>query len=227
MQGDGAPEDIANAIRYFDRSGWADVLIVGRGGGSIEDLWAFNTEIVARAAAQCRIPLISAVGHETDFTIIDFVSDLRAPTPSAAAELAVPDTSELMQKLSGFNWRLINAVRETVNKKQISLDSVKNRTVYKRESDITDKCAMVLDSLSVRFSAAMNALTSKNSERLSAAASKLDALSPLATMNRGFSIVKKDKKIVKSVNNIDVGDEVSAEFSDGGAVCEVKNIWKI
>ncbi|MDY6314393.1 MAG: exodeoxyribonuclease VII large subunit [Clostridia bacterium] len=227
VQGDGAPEDIANAVRYFDRSGWADVLIVGRGGGSIEDLWAFNTEIVARAAAQCRIPLISAVGHETDFTIIDFVSDLRAPTPSAAAELAVPDTAELLQKLSGFDLRLINAVRGAVKKKQIALDSVKNRAIYKRESVITDRRAMTLDSLSVRLSAAMNALVSKDSERLSAAASKLDALSPLATMNRGFSVIKKDEKIVKSVNSIDTGDEISAVFSDGGAVCEVKKIWKI
>ena len=228
MQGPGAAAEIAAAIDDVNRRfPDTDVMIVGRGGGSLEELWAFNEEKVARAIADSAIPIISAVGHETDFTIIDFVSDLRAPTPSAAAELAVPDTAELLQKLSGFDLRLINAVRGAVKKKQLALDSVKNRAIYKRESDITDRRAMTLDSLSVRLSAAMNALVSKDSERLSAAASKLDALSPLATMNRGFSVIKKDEKIVKSVNSIDTGDEISAVFSDGGAVCEVKKIWKI
>lgn len=226
VQGDEAPGDIAKAIDYFDRSGWADVLIVGRGGGSIEDLWAFNTEIVARAAANCKIPIISAVGHETDFTIIDFVADLRAPTPSAAAELAVPSAAELLEKLSGFDLRLINAVGATVRKKRLALEGFSGRTVYKRENDIVEKRMMALDSASLKLEAAMNSALAKDKELLSSITGKLDALSPLATLGRGFSVVKKDDEIVKSAAALDQGDRLSVRFSDGGAICEVKDIWK-
>ncbi len=226
VQGDEAPGDIAKAIDYFDRSGWADVLIVGRGGGSIEDLWAFNTEIVARAAANCKIPIISAVGHETDFTIIDFVADLRAPTPSAAAELAVPSTAELLEKLSGFDLRLINAVGATVRKKRLALEGFSGRAVYKRENDIVEKRMMALDSASLKLEAAMNSVLAKDKELLSSAIGKLDALSPLATLNRGFSVVKKDDEVVKSAADLNEGDRLSVRFSDGGAICEVKDIWK-
>lgn len=226
VQGDEAPGDIAKAIDYFDRSGWADVLIVGRGGGSIEDLWAFNTEIVARAAANCKIPIISAVGHETDFTIIDFVADLRAPTPSAAAELAVPSAAELLEKLSGFDLRLINAVGATVRKKRLALEGFSGRAVYKRENDIVEKRMMALDSASLKLEAAMNSVLAKDKELLSSAIGKLDALSPLATLNRGFSVVKKDDEVVKSAADLNEGDRLSVRFSDGGAICEVKDIWK-
>lgn len=226
VQGDEAPGDIAKAIDYFDRSGWADVLIVGRGGGSIEDLWAFNTEIVARAAANCKIPIISAVGHETDFTIIDFVADLRAPTPSAAAELAVPSAAELLEKLSGFDLRLINAVGATVRKKRLALEGFSGRAVYKRENDIVEKRMMALDSASLKLEAAMNSVLSKDKELLSSVTGKLDALSPLATLNRGFSVVKKDDEVVKSAADLNEGDRLSVRFSDGGAICEVKDIWK-
>jgi len=215
VQGDEAPGDIAKAIDYFDRSGWADVLIVGRGGGSIEDLWAFNTEIVARAAANCKIPIISAVGHETDFTIIDFVADLRAPTPSAAAELAVPSTAELLEKLSGFDLRLINAVGATVRKKRLALEGFSGRAVYKRENDIVEKRMMALDSASLKLEAAMNSVLAKDKELLSSAIGKLDALSPLATLNRGFSVVKKDDEVVKSAADLNEGDRLSVRFSDG------------
>ena len=226
VQGDEAPGDIAKAIDYFDRSGWADVLIVGRGGGSIEDLWAFNTEIVARAAANCKIPIISAVGHETDFTIIDFVADLRAPTPSAAAELAVPSAAELLEKLSGFDLRLINAVGATVRKKRLALEGFSGRAVYKRENDIVEKRMMALDSASLKLEAAMNSVLAKDKELLSSVTGKLDALSPLATLNRGFSVVKKDDEVVKSAADLNEGDRLSVRFSDGGAICEVKDIWK-
>lgn len=226
VQGDEAPGDIAKAIDYFDRSGWADVLIVGRGGGSIEDLWAFNTEIVARAAANCKIPIISAVGHETDFTIIDFVADLRAPTPSAAAELAVPSAAELLEKLSGFDLRLINAVGATVRKKRLALEGFSGRAVYKRENDIVEKRMMALDSASLKLEAAMNSVLAKDKELLSSVIGKLDALSPLATLKRGFSVVKKDDEVVKSAADLNEGDRLSVRFSDGGAICEVKDIWK-
>lgn len=226
VQGDEAPGDIAKAIDYFDRSGWADVLIVGRGGGSIEDLWAFNTEIVARAAANCKIPIISAVGHETDFTIIDFVADLRAPTPSAAAELAVPSAAELLEKLSGFDLRLINAVGATVRKKRLALEGFSGRAVYKRENDIVEKRMMALDSASLKLEAAMNSVLAKDKELLSSVTGKLDALSPLATLNRGFSVVKKDDEVVKSAADLNEGDRLSVRFADGGAICEVKDIWK-
>lgn len=226
VQGDEAPGDIAKAIDYFDRSGWADVLIVGRGGGSIEDLWAFNTEIVARAAANCKIPIISAVGHETDFTIIDFVADLRAPTPSAAAELAVPSAAELLEKLSGFDLRLINAVGATVRKKRLALEGFSGRAVYKRENDIVEKRMMALDSASLKLEAAMNSVLAKDKELLSSVIGKLDALSPLATLKRGFSVVKKDDEVVKSAADLNEGDRLSVRFADGGAICEVKDIWK-
>lgn len=226
VQGGGASESIAEAIGYFSRSAWADVLIVGRGGGSIEDLWAFNTETVARAAADCTVPIISAVGHETDFTIMDFVADLRAPTPSAAAELAVPDMTELFEKISGFDLRLINGIASVLKKKRLSLDFYENSAVYRRGGDITETRFLALDSAAARLAVAMNGVVYKNKEALSAVAAKLDALSPLNVMSRGFALVKKDETMVKTVNTIKSGDEISVGFSDGGAVCEVKEVWK-
>ena len=224
VQGDGAPSDIVKAINYFDRTGWADVLIVGRGGGSIEDLWAFNDEGVARAVYNCRIPVISAVGHETDFTIIDFVSDLRAPTPSAAAELAVPDSSELYEKFSGYGTRLFNAYRSFIDKKRSFIASVENRPVFKNPYEIIYRRRLVLDSVSQNMLKTESLNLARKSEKLSSLSAKLDALSPLKVIGRGYSMVESDGKPVTSVKNLSAGDEITLKMADGTAECEVKQI---
>ena len=228
VQGEGAPADIVKAINYFDKTGWADVLIVGRGGGSIEDLWAFNSEDVARAVSDCRIPVISAVGHETDFTIIDFVSDLRAPTPSAAAELAVPDMAELYEKNGTYYLRLLNAYRTFIGKKEDVIDGYRNRPVFKNPDEIVNKRRLVIDLLSQNLEKNFSLMISKKRERLVSLSSGLDAMSPLKVLSRGYSIAETDGRAIKSINEIKPGDCIVLTMSDGKADCEVKKVteWK-
>ena len=223
VQGSDAPADITGAINYFDRTGWADVLIVGRGGGSIEDLWAFNDEGVARAVYNCRIPIISAVGHETDFTIIDFVSDLRAPTPSAAAELAVPDSGELYDKFAGYSVRLLNSYRSFIDKKRSVISSTENRPVFRNPYEIIDRRRLVVDSVSRNMITTQSLNLAKKAEKLSALSAKLDALSPLKVLSRGYSMVEKGGKPVTTVKNLVPGDEITVKMADGSVECEVKS----
>lgn len=228
VQGEGAPADILKAINYFDKTGWADVLIVGRGGGSIEDLWAFNSEEVARAVSACRIPVISAVGHETDFTIIDFVADLRAPTPSAAAELAVPDFSELYEKCSMFGVRLLNAGRAVVDRKRKVADNFANRPVFKNPDEIINKRRMVLDLNTSNLEKTFSLSLSEKREKLSSLASKLDALSPLSVLGRGYGVIEGKMGIVSSAKDLSAGDEITVKMADGKAFCRVEEVslWK-
>ena len=215
VQGDGAAQDIAVAIREFNEFNGADVLIVGRGGGSIEDLWAFNEEILARAVFESRIPVISAVGHETDYTICDFVADLRAPTPSAAAELAVPDILELKSDLISNKQYIFNLV-----KNRIESEKNKLRTIEKSGA-LKDPILKINDSrrnllfLSERLTDIAQKTVDGNRIKFSRLAGKLDALSPLKVIARGYALVSSDNGIVKSVENISIGDSLKVELSDG------------
>lgn len=224
VQGDGASQDIANAIKEFNDINGADVLIVGRGGGSIEDLWAFNEEILARAVFDSRIPIISAVGHETDYTICDFVADLRAPTPSAAAELAVPDVLELKSELISNKQYIYNLVKNRINFEKNKLNAIE------RSGALKDPILKINDSrrnllfLSERLLDVAQKTIDTNKIKFSRLAGKLDALSPLKVISRGYALVSSDKGIVKSVENINTGDSLSIELSDGSLKATVTEI---
>ena len=224
VQGEGAALDIANAIKEFNDADGADVLIVGRGGGSIEDLWAFNEEIVARAVFNSRIPVISAVGHETDFTICDFVADLRAPTPSAAAECAVPDINELKNKIYVYRQSMYSSVRNYIDIQRAALFSIEKSGALKdpllKLRDSRRDLAFLGEKLE---SYAVSEFDSKRST-VSALAGRLDALSPLKVISRGYGLIKKDDKVVSSVSDFNVGDSVSVKLSDGEITAVVNNI---
>lgn len=222
VQGDGAAPSIVDAIRRFNAAQAADVLIVGRGGGSIEDLWAFNEEIVARAVADSAIPVISAVGHETDFTICDFVADLRAPTPSAAAELAVPDGGRLLTFMDTVRARLSTATHNQLTAARSRLDLMRNKRCLSAPQYYTDEQTMRLDYLTRRFTAAATQQLGSADRRLATAASKLDALSPLKVLGRGYAITyTADGGVLDSVSRVQVGDTLNLRVSDGTVACQV------
>lgn len=216
VQGENSAASIAEAISYFNKTDIADVLIVGRGGGSIEDLWSFNEEIVARAIYDSHVPIISAVGHEIDFTISDFVADLRAPTPSAAAELAVPSQAELNEKFNNVYRRMYQQAMRRVENSRMRLDWCKDRTVFKEPLRAIDDERQYIDNLWHMFeTACKNALAGKR-QGLAQNVAKLDGLSPLGTLTRGYSVAKgTDGKVIKSVEQIKSGDSVSVRLSDG------------
>lgn len=224
VQGDGAAEDIAKAIKTFNKYNCADVLIVGRGGGSIEDLWAFNEEIVARAVYDSAIPIISAVGHETDYTICDFVADLRAPTPSAAAECAVPDTIELKSRLLAYKQHLFTLTKNAVKTERTKLELIEKSGVLKDPTLKIKDNKSELIYLSEKLSSLADAYINRNKTQLSAIAGKLDALSPLGVIARGYSLAQNGDKVVTSVKNIKIGDEISVKLSDGTFTANVTNI---
>ena len=225
VQGEGAASSIVDAIRRFNKIGAADVLIVGRGGGSIEDLWAFNEELVARAVAASSIPVISAVGHETDFTICDFVADLRAPTPSAAAELAVPDRHRLLAAVDTCSTRLYNGSRGFLQSAASRLELLKNKRCLSAPQFYTEEQAMRLDYLTRRFASAARQPLGVAQRRLAAAASKLDALSPLKVLGRGYAIgYDADGVALDSVCRVSVGDSLRLRLSDGTLGCCVTEI---
>ena len=221
VQGASAAPQIVDAIERFNSGDYADVLIVGRGGGSLEDLWAFNEEIVARAVFKSRIPIISAVGHETDFTICDFVADLRAPTPSVAAELAVPDIREDIAFVQTVVYECEATLLQRVNDEKERLEMIKERLRYRSPSMLIDQKIQTVDTLMT--SALLSAQRKLDSEtaRLSSTAARLDALSPLKVMARGYSIVTKDEKVVASSKALKKGDRITVGFSDGERKCEV------
>ena len=218
VQGTGAGAEIAEAIRYFNKSFKVDTLIVGRGGGSIEDLWAFNEEIVARAIFESEIPVISAVGHETDFTIADFVSDLRAPTPSAAAEIAVPSVAEIYAGLSSYLTRILQAENNLIGRKRFELKTLK----LKSPKDYLNERSMMLDSYikSIEKSFSLKLLESK--KNFGELLAKLDTLSPLSVMARGYAIAEdSDGNIIKSVKDLKNDTEFDLRLCDGKKKCRV------
>ena len=222
VQGQGAAAEIAAAVSYFNEKNAADVLIVGRGGGSQEDLWAFNEEVVARAVANSHIPVISAVGHETDFTICDFVSDLRAPTPSAAAELAVPDETEVRAMLSAFEKSLSAHLSMAVSRSREKVTSISNRLIhFKRE---VDDLEYTIDSCTTELFQSIRKVLDKKQTEIQKASGKLDAMSPLKVLSRGFTYTTKNGSPVLSAGALDAGDKVAVLFSDGAAKCVVEEI---
>ena len=189
VQGEGAADDIARAIKAFNDYEAADVLIVGRGGGSIEDLWAFNEEVVARAVFESKIPVISAVGHETDYTICDFVADLRAPTPSAAAELAVPDKLELKGELLSYKQHLYAIAKNVLLKERSKLSAIEQRDVMRNPVVKINENRKELAFISDRIESLTESTLKDSRNKLAALAGKMDALSPLRVVSRGYALV--------------------------------------
>lgn len=221
VQGDGASKTIVDAIEYFNSKKLVDVIIIGRGGGSIEDLWAFNEEATARAAFNSEIPVISAVGHETDFTISDFTSDLRAPTPSAAAELAVPDMLELKNQIDTSCARMAALLKQKIDapKKQLELLSAKTSesNIEKYLLDLEQDTDRLSESLVKAFSNRID-LEQKRFEK---EAGKLSALSPLSVFERGYCSLSKGDKLVTDVKNVETGDFVTLRLKGGELDCNV------
>lgn len=227
VQGESAAQDIADSIRFIDENLGVDTIIVGRGGGSLEDLWAFNTETVARAVYSCKTPIISAVGHETDFTICDFVSDMRAPTPSAAAELAVPDIKSLIFQLNNFSVSIEKSLDFKISQCEIGVKRYKDyfskSNVDLFYSNIRDKMAQYNEKLKdsiTRIIENQTNILSKNAEML-------DNLSPLKILSRGYSVVKNEKSdIVTDSSNVNVGDNVEIILSNGAFKATVNEVTK-
>ena len=221
VQGPGAAEQIADKIRIMNEKKLADVLIIGRGGGTLEDLWPFNEEIVARAIYNSEIPIISAVGHETDFTIADFVADLRAPTPSAAAELAVPDIFEVKQKIINYQNRSKLALKKKIEIMKLRFEKVmKSRVFTDPMRKIMDN-SIILDDYMKRLENAMKEIKTENKNKYIELVTKLDSISPLKTLIRGYSLTEKDGQIIKKASQIDKDDIITIKFSDGEKNAEV------
>lgn len=222
VQGDGAAQQIADAIEYFNQNDLADVLIVGRGGGSIEDLWAFNEEIVAYAIYNSIIPVISAVGHETDFTISDFVADLRAPTPSAAAELAVPDKAELLNNLNFLLKHCNQDMVDILSGKRNELEYITSSVYLKNPLMLIRQKQMQYDSVTSRIRNSALLTLAEEKTRFAKVASALDSLSPFKVLARGYSVVTNaDGKIISASADLKKDDVINIKFSKGNAECIV------
>ena len=223
VQGVEAPPEIVGAIRYANRHNVADLIITGRGGGSIEDLWAFNDERVARAIYESELPVISAVGHEPDVTISDYVADVRASTPSNAAEIAVPDEADIRELLANMSIRQTQAMRKSITRLSTRLDDFKGRRVLRDPMAYVDTKRSELDHVQDRLVAAAEKLCSANRHKFGALASALDAMSPLKVLSRGYAIASDaEGKLVKSVGDVAGGDVLSLSVSDGTIKCTVE-----
>ncbi len=222
VQGEGAAEQIARAIYFFNRPENAvDVLIVGRGGGSLEDLWSFNEEKVVRAIAASAIPVVSAVGHETDFTLADFAADVRAATPSQAAELVVPDATELMRRVNHASTRITDLTRHNLAAKRARLDVCLNSSALKTPQNLLATPTQRLDNAVMRLTTLANNRVADNKQRLALVLQKLEALNPVKVLQRGFAAVKSDGRTLTSVKNVRRGDRLEVTLSDGAITAEV------
>ena len=221
VQGEGAAKTLIDGIDYFDRSGLVDTIIIGRGGGSIEDLWEFNNEQLARRIFACSVPVISAVGHETDFTICDFVADMRAPTPSAAAEIAVPDMREIAIGIDNLSDRADRALMRVTER-------MRERLTRLTESRVLSDFGGVISSLSDGTLALLQRATVAYDRTLAdkklaflTNVSKLDALNPLSVMARGYSVVQRNGKGVSEISDVSVGDVITVRVNDGRIIATV------
>ena len=221
VQGEGAAEKIADGIKFMNENNLADVLILARGGGSLEDLWPFNEEIVAHAIYNSEIPIISAVGHETDFSISDFVADLRAPTPSAAAELAVPDIYEVRQKINTYQNRLRLTLVKKVEIMRLRYEKCMSSRVFKEPLRNINDNYLKVDTYIKRLENYIKAKQKEEKTKYIELVSKLDTLSPLKTLTRGYSIVEQNNKIIKSANDVKIGDKIDIRFTDGTKKAEI------
>ena len=229
VQGDGAPAQLIRGLEVFNTSCPVDVIILGRGGGSLEDLWAFNDEGLARAIFASRIPVISAVGHETDFSISDFVADLRAPTPSAAAELAMPEAGEVKRKLHNVIDRMSLVTENRIKNLRRSLEALASYPQMQSQMRLIDDRRMAILNLDREMENLMSRLMERKKSSLLQGAAKLDALSPLAVMSRGYSALFNEKgETINKNEQIKAGDKVSVRLSDGTAKAEILEVesWK-
>lgn len=226
VQGEQAAGQIAAAVRRLNQLKNVDVIIVARGGGSLEELWAFNEEVVARSIYESEIPVISAVGHETDFTIADFAADVRAPTPSAAAELAMPELSIVQNRLDTLRMRLRNGALKKISMDRLILKRLSESTVFKQPYNRIYQERMLLDVQKKYMDKALAALESGYRNKLSLLAARLDSLSPLNSLARGYSIVKtkKDGMLIKSVKSVNNGARLVVQVTDGRLECVVDGI---
>ena len=225
VQGESAKDDIVKQIKKaqeFD----LDVLIVGRGGGSIEDLWAFNEEIVARAIYECKIPTISAVGHEIDFTISDFVADMRAPTPTGAAEMAVPTIVEMDNAIKNYQIRLNKAIKNLVNQKYILLRNVKNSYVLKNPLSLYEIKEQKLDGLIDRLNTSFKNLVNIKDIKLNNLINSIESLNPVRTLKRGYTMVKKDDKIITDFSKLKEKDEINIVASKYEITSTINSVRK-
>lgn len=223
VQGVQAPSEICRGIEFINRYQLADLIITGRGGGSIEDLWAFNDEQVARTIFASQIPVISAVGHEPDFTIADFVADLRAATPSNAAELAVPDRMELAAQIEHMRARMIQAQRHRIAVSRQHVAALAGKRIMQDPKNYLADRQMALLHLAQRYEQVLSRAGEQRRERLSRAAAMLEALSPIRVLARGYAMVHDGEgKIVRRADGLSEGARVRLEFADGGALCRVE-----
>ena len=226
VQGDGAEDNLIRALDFFDKSKLVDLVIIGRGGGSIEDLWAFNSEKLARRIYEAVVPIISAVGHETDFTICDFVSDMRAPTPSAAAEIAVPDIREISMRIDDYEERLESALLRTVERKRERLDKILENEIFTNPETVFHGYKQRISELYECSVKKINDALSDVKNELRILVERTNALSPLSVLERGYSVVEGEKGILKHVTDITTGENIKITLSDGSlsaSVTEVRN----
>lgn len=223
VQGELAPADIVKALALLDSLG-LDTIILGRGGGSIEDLWAFNTEPVARAVFNCMTPVISAVGHETDYTICDFVADLRAPTPSAAAELAVPDINSEKDRVENIFGSIEYLIDRKIEIEENRIFDIEHNSSLSNMSSVISNLELAIKGYSDTITSRLGSILQDKQGELSKCASTLNALSPLAVLGRGYSIVSKGDDIVSSVKQVSIDDEITVRLSDGCFDAVIKEV---
>lgn len=226
VQGTNAAPEMIAAIKEFDRKKCADVIIIGRGGGSTEDLWAFNDELLARTIYECSIPVISAVGHETDFTICDFVSDMRAPTPSAGAELAVPDINNLSMTVASYTDSLYSYMNNYIANERKKLNLILGTRSFTSPGDFFAPEHDTIEKLTLRLKTSAEKLLANEKNILTGATTALEKLNPLSVLLRGYSLVAKDNEIIESVDKINPGDNLNISMSDGNFSCEVISIGR-
>lgn len=224
VQGESAPQDIADSIELLDSMKDIDTIIVGRGGGSIEDLWAFNTEIVARAVYNCKTPIISAVGHETDTTICDYVADRRAPTPSAAAELAVPNRENELDKINSLSAFMEGSIEQKLNLCEQRLERITKASPLSNISSFFKSLEDGIKENNLRLVNSYKSIVSEKEGQFKSRISALNALSPLAVLSRGYSVVKNEEGVINSAKNLKEYENIEILLSDGNARAEVKEV---
>lgn len=227
VQGEGAALQLCAAVRYFNETYPVDVILIGRGGGSLEELWAFNDEALAREIFKSRIPVVSAVGHETDFTICDFVSDVRAPTPSAAAEIALPSSEDLKRKFSNVSQILSRICLSRIEKERARVNVYAQKPALSSPLGFLSERRIPLDRAEENLMRAMNARLEKAGQSLGTLATKLDALSPLSAFSRGYSaVLTRTGRAVRHVTDLSVGDEITLKTGGGSACATVSSVEK-
>ncbi|MDD4297498.1 MAG: exodeoxyribonuclease VII large subunit [Ruminiclostridium sp.] len=225
VQGDGAGKQISKALDALNKTRAVDVIILARGGGSLEELWPFNEEIVARSIFKSEIPVISAVGHETDFSISDFVADLRAPTPSAAAELVVPEKEALQKYIIDIRLRLKRALAGRIQKERQLLGQLAKSPSLRHPLDRLNQLHIELEQLNKHMGNSMKRVFESAKNKLSVVCGKMDALSPLMVLSRGYSITRSsEKEIIKSISGVKPGDMLEITVTDGNMICSVKEV---